>query len=297
MKEAVQEIKKRYNGVEFPIECLSFSVYHNPDRRPHPHYHDYIEFLYGLSPCGVTAEVDGKKVFLSEGDLLIVNSGVPHCFFYDAPHSRYLCVKATPETIYSPENSTFDVKYILPFLQTHLHSYQLFSAEQLRNTEVKDLLLEMIREWEEKEYGYEVALKRSMLSLFLWMIRTNHARTAEQEEIAQSVSSDHARLIRRSLEYIDEHYAEVNEASAAEYVNLSYSYYSKLFHRVMGKRFNEYLTMVRIHAAERLLLSGEMTVTEIALCTGFSSSSHFIEKFRRQKGITPKQYRITHGRG
>ncbi len=297
MGEAVQEIKKKYNGVEFPIECLSFSVYHNPDRHPRPHYHDYIEFLYGLSPCGVTAEVDGKKVFLSEGDLLIVNSGVPHCFFYDAPHSRYLCVKATPETIYSPENSSFDVKYILPFLQTHLHAYQLFRGEQLQGTEVEGLLLDMIREWEKKEYGYEVALKRSMLSLFLWMIRTNHTRELAQEEFSSAVSGDHARLIRRSLEYIEEHYAEVNEASAAAYVNLSYSYYSKLFHRVMGKRFNEYLTMIRIRTAGRLLLAWDLTVTEIALSTGFSSSSHFIEKFRQQKGITPKQYRITHGRG
>ena len=140
-------------------------------------------------------------------------------------------------------------------------------------------------------------MKRSMLSLFLWMIRKNHAMASEEMEPSSAVSNDHARLIRRSLEYIDRHYADINEAGAAEQVNLSYSYYSKLFHKVMGKKFSEYLTMVRIHAAERLLLSGEMSITEIALATGFSSSSHFIEKFRRQKGITPKQYRITHGRG
>ena len=298
MSKVVQEIKQRYNGVEFPIECLSFTREYRPNRSLYSHYHDYIEFLFGLSPCEVSVMIDGERVRLSEGDLLIINSDVPHCFSYDAPVSHYLCIKATPETIYSPENSYFDVQYILPFLQKHLHAYQLFGAESLVGTEVGDLLREMIREWEQKEYGYEIALKRSLLSLFLWMIRTNHKdalRRAEADSAA--VSNDHTRLIRRSLEYIDQHYAEVDETSAAEHVNLSYSYYSKLFHKVMGKRFNEYLTMVRIHAAERLLLSGDLTVTEIALATGFSSSSHFIEKFKKQKGITPKQYRLTHGRG
>ncbi|MBR2353355.1 MAG: helix-turn-helix transcriptional regulator [Clostridia bacterium] len=296
MSEAIQEIKQLYDGVEFPIECLSFTKCYRSDRHPKPHYHDYIEFLFGLSPCGVTAEIDGKRVTLSEGDLLIVNSEVPHCFFYDAPCSNYLCIKATPETIYSPGNSTFDVKYILPFLQTHLHSYQLFKKQELEGTEVKELLLGMIDEWEKKEYGYEVALKRSILSLFLWMIRKNHAKASAEAEASSAVSGDHERLIRRSLEYIERHYADINETQAAEQVNLSYSYYSKLFRRVMGKNFNEYLLMIRIRAAEHLLLSGDLNITEIALATGFSSSSHFIEKFRRHKGITPKQYRIAHGR-
>ena len=81
----------------------------------------------------------------------------------------------------------------------------------------------------------------------------------------------------------------VTEADAASFVNLSYSYYSKLFRRVVGKNFNDYLTTVRINEAERLLLSTEQTITEIALATGFATSSHFIEKFRKIKNITPKQ--------
>ena len=296
MGEVIKEIKNLYGGVEFPIECLSFTREYEPRRQKRLHYHDYIEFLYGLPSCRVIAEVDGKEVSFSEGELLVINSGVPHCFHYDAPLSRYLCIKATPETIYSPESTAFDVKYILPFLETQLHSHQLFTREELEGSELRELLLGMIDEWERREFGYEIALKRSLLSLFLWVIRANYARSEERAAVA-SISEDHSRLIRRSLEYIEKHYAEVNEARAAEEVNLSYSYYSKLFRRVMGRNFNEYLTMVRIRAAERMLLAGEESITEIALATGFSSGSHFIEKFRREKGITPKQYRLTHGRG
>ncbi len=292
MNPEFHEKKHLYDGIAFPIECLSFSVRREPpERGVSPHYHDYIEFLFGLDPCAVQAQVAGETVMLGEGDLLIVNSGVPHSFLREGDLNCYLCIKALPEVIYSPENSSFDVKYILPFLQTHLRPYQLFSKAQLAGTEIAALLDGMMREWEKKEYGYEIALKRSLLSVFLWLIRTNHRMEVEAGEPSLEATYDNIRLVRRSLEYIDQHYAEINEAKVAEYVNLSYSYFSKIFYKVMGKHFNDHLTAVRLHAAERLLLSGDKTVTEIALATGFCSSSHFIDRFRKAKGMTPKQYR------
>lgn len=292
MQEAHYEKKRQYNGMEFPIECILCTFREEDEGKEHaPHYHEYIEFLYGLSPCCVTAQVAGESVVLSEGDLLVINSNVPHRFLVSDWSSRYLCIKALPEVIYSPENSSFDVKYIFPFLKNHIQVYQIFSREQLKNSRVAALLEHMMEEWTQKEYGYEIALKGDLLSLFLWIVRHN-AHSGRVSEEGESATDENIRLVQRSLSYIEEHYAEINERQAAEYVNLSYSYYSKIFHKVMGKKFQDYLTAVRIRAAERLLLAGDMTVTEIALACGFSSSSHFIERFKAVYRVTPKQYRL-----
>jgi AraC family L-rhamnose operon regulatory protein RhaS len=55
---------------------------------------------------------------------------------------------------------------------------------------------------------------------------------------------------------------------------------------------SQYLTFVRIENASTLLLSSpEKTILDIALENGFSSSQYFASCFKKQKGITPTEYR------
>ena len=65
-----------------------------------------------------------------------------------------------------------------------------------------------------------------------------------------------------------------------------------LLSREVGTSFVELLLSERINAAKKLLLTTDMSITDIALDTGFSDSSYFIKKFRRSTGITPYKYRI-----
>jgi AraC-like DNA-binding protein len=59
----------------------------------------------------------------------------------------------------------------------------------------------------------------------------------------------------------------------------------------MGKTFTNYLNYIRITEAEKLLLTTDKSMTEIALEVGFSSSSYFIQQFRQYKDISPFQFR------
>lgn len=56
-------------------------------------------------------------------------------------------------------------------------------------------------------------------------------------------------------------------------------------------KFSDYLTFVRLRVAEKLLITGSRSVTEIALMVGFSSASHFVARFKAHKQITPIQFR------
>ena len=96
-------------------------------------------------------------------------------------------------------------------------------------------------------------------------------------------SDENVRLIEHSVEYINANYTDITEAQAAATVNMSYSHYSRQFKRIMGRSFREYINAVRISAAENLLLTTDMSVTDIALASGFATSSHFIESFKKHK--------------
>ncbi len=286
----ISEKKSIRNGVEMPIECLLREVVKDGGRKLH--YHDYIEFLFGLAPCDVNAELAGQRIRLGEGDLLVINANVAHDFHHMLQKNRYICIKVLPEVIYFSENPMYDVKYVVPFLQHNLNPYCLFPREVLEGSEIPKTLFEMLQSWQAQEYGYEIDLKSLLLRVFLWIIRQNHQNGSGIMEPAADISFENTVLIQRSIEYINDNYADLNEVQVAAFANMSYSYYCKLFKRVVGQNFNDYLTTVRINEAERLLLSTDLSVTDIGLAAGFSSGSHFIEKFKKHRGKTPKQYRL-----
>ena len=84
---------------------------------------------------------------------------------------------------------------------------------------------------------------------------------------------------------------ELTAKDVAKRLNISYSYMATLLSRELNSSFSELLLSERINAAKRLLLTTDMSITDIALDTGFGDSSYFIKKFRIAAGITPYQYR------
>jgi len=99
--------------------------------------------------------------------------------------------------------------------------------------------------------------------------------------------------IQSVFDYIENNYQyNITAQEMAQRCNLSYSYFSRIFTRIMKRSFREYLNYVRITKAEHLLTASELNITEIALQVGFSTSSYFIQQFKRYKDISPKQYQL-----
>ncbi len=289
MKQAIHERRRLYRGLEFPIECYKLRSRPSPNEK-NPHYHEYIEFLYASGECDISVWIAGEYARFRTGDMMIINSNVPHNFFPQGEVNDYICIKALPEMMYFSENSFFDIKYVMPFMRETGKEYSFFSAAEVNDSELPTFFEQMLSEWISKDYGYEVSLRSLLFRIFLWVIRHSRAMgdgaTATLSEPVENV-----RLIQRAAEYVSQNFAVANEASAAASINLSYSHFSRMFKKVMGKSFSEYLLSVRINAAEKMLLETDAPVTEVALSCGFATSSHFIDRFKSVKGVTPRQYK------
>ena len=148
-----------------------------------------------------------------------------------------------------------------------------------------------MEEWREKDYGFELSIRSDILKVFLWVLRYWHKH--DLEAVAQFDYSDEILyIIQRSLEYISKNYATLTESVVAEHCNLSYSYFSRIFKKVMHQSFSEYLKHYRITKAEQLLSSTDKSVGEISEAVGFSTPSYFIHQFKAKKNISPKQYKM-----
>ena len=98
--------------------------------------------------------------------------------------------------------------------------------------------------------------------------------------------------IRSALKYMAENYDQpLTLAQMADIVGLSKSYFSTLFHEIVGVSFREYLCHIRVEESKRLLLSSEYSLTDIAIAMGFTDQSHYCKVFKRIVGMPPGQYR------
>lgn len=94
------------------------------------------------------------------------------------------------------------------------------------------------------------------------------------------------------LNYIDQHYAEkLSLEHLADSIGFSKCHFSRLFKEYTDFTFCDYLNYRRIKAAEELLKKPELSITEIALQSGFSSISTFYRIFKQMENCSPSEYR------
>ncbi len=100
------------------------------------------------------------------------------------------------------------------------------------------------------------------------------------------------RIVLLAGEYIRTHYAApLTLEQVAETLYVNPCYLSRIFHRQMGVSFRAYLRTVRLEAAADILARTNQLITDVALQTGFGSTSHFVSCFRQAYGVTPNVYR------
>ena len=75
---------------------------------------------------------------------------------------------------------------------------------------------------------------------------------------------------------------------------MSVSNLQRMFMRIMGVRPGKYIIQQRLNAACRHLENTDLGMYDIAMATGFCDQSHFTKIFKRERGITPGEYRRKH---
>lgn len=97
--------------------------------------------------------------------------------------------------------------------------------------------------------------------------------------------------IKRTKEYLQEHYAEdVSLQELAAVVNLSPFHLARVFRQEVGLSPHVYQTKLRLARAKTLLRHG-YDVGYVAHETGFFDQSHFTQQFKRHHLVTPGSYR------
>jgi AraC family L-rhamnose operon regulatory protein RhaS len=141
----------------------------------------------------------------------------------------------------------------------------------------------------QKPDRYAATLARSALHQLLVTVVQDHA---EHARALRDQSQAQTPAIRRALRWMANHLAEdysIEDAAAA--AGLSISHFHERFVHEVGFTPADHRARARVSQSKQLLRAGNLSITEVALSVGFSTSQYFATVFKNLTGITPREYR------
>lgn len=291
MDKGYKELRRVVDGVSYPFDAMQLILGKKKQTGCVLHFHQEIELLY-VENGGFNIWLDGKAFHAEKGDLVIINSNECHKIQSSTDNCYYKCIKCAPQILYTMDQSFFNMRYVMPFIVNTDEHKRVFTKDEISSSGIPELVANIHDEWVEKKYGFELSIHSDLLRIFLIIVRSWDNSGANLKPI--DVSSNLSKTIQAAVEYVGKNYANASEAEAAKLCNLSYSYFSHSFKRVMNMSFKEYVNYVRINESQKLLISENKSVSEIAAELGFSSASHYIQCFKKIKGESPKQFKMNY---
>jgi AraC family transcriptional regulator of arabinose operon len=246
------------------------------------HHHNYYEIYYLLG--GERTYFINDRVYMAKkGDMVLINVHDLHrTTSSDVAEFERILIYFTYDFMKSVF-LTLDCS-IDPFAG----GSRLLHFDIAEQRLIEELLLEMLQECREKPEAYEAYLRASLLKL---MIKTQRVALKESEEPLVPTHPMHQK-ISEIASYVNAHFHEkVTLDRLATQFYISPSYLSRIFKKVTGYYFQEYLQVIRVREAQRLLRESDDKVTFIAGKVGFGHIAHFNRTFKHITRYSPLKYR------
>jgi AraC-like DNA-binding protein len=119
------------------------------------------------------------------------------------------------------------------------------------------------------------------------------ARLIRQTRCDESMlPGENSMFQKKIINYLEEHLqAEITVGDMAKQMNYSESHFRALFRKVSDLSPVQFLQHLRIETSQRFIREGRLSLTEIAFEVGFNSSQYFSNCFKKQIGLSPREYR------
>lgn len=251
------------------------------------HAHSALEILYFVKGSYKVA-IDGEQMITSPGDMVMFPSNTVHSIYHlETTEGRYYVLKLTSNLLFQVFKGSECADGLIPFTKRHNGDRSVFRGTEL-HAEITEMWKKMIDEYSSSSPMMYTMEKAYAFELLILIYRHYFAGNMRAHDTDIKVDPKLRSMIYESVSYINDNYASnITPYECAKKVNLSYSYYAKLFHATVGRSFKEYLLSIRLEKAYNALISTDLPITEIAMCCGYKNSAYFSAEFKKYYGTTP----------
>ena len=244
------------------------------------HYHDELEFLAIYDGEFITV-VDDVEYVAHRGDIVFINSGVPHST-YSKTRTRSGLLQFRENDFISTDITKI-IKYSVKFNNLSESKIRVITDKELFSA-VNRILVE----YRDKKRAYEIFIRGEIYRTLGCLYRMNILVDSEQFFATKEIQK-----ILPAIEYVNKNYSEeITLESASAMLGFDPSYFCRIFKSATGSTFTEYLNFVRICKAEKMLSHSQSSILEISETVGFSSVSYFNRVFKKYRNCSPRNYRL-----
>lgn len=249
------------------------------------HWHNAVELVYNAhGTCLLNTA--GVEYPLGKGDLLLIPSGEVHEILSCSKGGRCYFLQFNIASL----DGFGGINDIKPFMVKVVRIGSDGDPELQKS--VEKCVVELIREYENKEYAYALSRNARIFDLIVLISRNLAVKSGIAGGAGKSRRIAGLEQINDAVEYIKRNYpSDITLKDVANAVGFSEYYFSRLFKDYTGRNFHNYLNEYRVKQAEKLLRSSDMQISDVALESGFNSLVTFNRIFRKIKGCPPTIYR------
>jgi len=226
------------------------------------------------------------------GDLYIISSDVPHGYFL-SESKEPLTVRRLlfdPKDLFPPEiSASGNPRFCYGvFNDNPVTAYAMLNTETQK--EIHSLFDAIEEEIREQKNEWQDAI-RAYLTQFL--IKIGRYINGAIKNIPNAPTKEWG-IVLSALRMMMERFDEPNLTleTIADALYISKSHLSRLFKRLTGEVFSDYLRDIRMDGACRLLRETNLTVEEIVTRCGLRDTPSFYRNFNAYMKMTPHQYRL-----
>ena len=264
-----------------------FSTYHIENRGQSfqipVHWHDELEIIYVKSGF-LTVNISGENYIGKPGDAFVVSPGNLHFMGSQTGTVDYFTFLFPLKYIAFRSDDMLDDKLIEP-----LNSGHLMISPEIKDT-VKEQCEQLARVYaaeidkSESKITSQIRKKIILLQFIheLW----------KKGFIVENDTTGRNTVEKEMISYIQQNYTgKILLREFGEQFHLSEKYISRYFKEHFHITLSQYVTYLRLEHAKQMLQETDISVTEVAMQSGYQNISYFIRSFKKTYGVSPLKYR------
>ncbi len=302
----------RHGSKDFPIQYYVDELFRFQDQTIPLHWHPELE-IFVVRGGDAQIQIDQKTSIYKEGTGIFINANVLHSFHQTEKTQMLQCPNIVfMDEMIAPTTSRAYENYVSPIVTNHQLPYIIFDPQCHWANEILlhlDYIFSLLQKYGPydschpfpilnfKHHNtdiscYEMAVQCELSQL--WQLLYSHLH-----DIPLVPTPKNERLLQirtqKMLNFIHNRYAsQITLADIAASADISKSEAARCFQAYLHTSPVNYLIAYRMEKAKWQLRNNMETIAQISQKCGFSSFSYFCKMFRRQTGMTAKQYRDNH---
>lgn len=247
------------------------------------HWHDELEIIYVKSGF-LTVNISGENYIGKPGDAFVVSPGNLHFMGSQTGTVDYFTFLFPLKYIAFRSDDMLDDKLIEP-----LNSGHLMISPEIKDT-VKEQCEQLARVYaaeidkSESKITSQIRKKIILLQFIheLW----------KKGFIVENDTTGRNTVEKEMVSYIQQNYTgKILLREFGEQFHLSEKYISRYFKEHFHITLSQYVTYLRLEHAKQMLQETDISVTEVAMQSGYQDISYFIRSFKKTYGVSPLKYR------